>query len=115
MGGEIIFSVKDRNSGCLNHFEVTSETGDLMWSFDKPLKHSDCRSNFPLKYGATPGDATGSTPAKKLTPNVRYYVYATDGDTYYGSFRFRRVLSMQSNPEKGREGPNFFSVTDNAR
>ncbi|MHA6719118.1 hypothetical protein ACX40Y_06655 [Sphingomonas sp. RS6] len=111
VGGEIVFSAEDRSSGCLSHFEVTSEAGDLMWSFDKPLKFSECRSDFPLKYGATPEDATDSKPAKKLMPNVRYYVYATDGDTYYGSFRFRRVLSMESDPEKGRDGPNFRSVT----
>ena len=80
-----------------------------MWRFEGPLRLSDCRSDFPLLYGATPRSATSSVPAKKLLSNVRYYIAASDGDSYYGSFLVRRVLSIESDPKEGRNGPYFNS------
>ena len=105
--GKVAFSAKKHSSGCLDYLEVKSEAGELMWRFEGPLQLSDCRSDFPLTYGATPRSATASTPAKKLLPNTQYYIAASDGDSYYGSFRIGRVLLIDSDSEKGRDGPYF--------
>lgn len=107
VGGKVAFSANEHGSGCLNYLEVKSEAGELMWRFEGPLQLSDCRSDFPLIYGATPRSATASTPAKKLLPNIRYYIAASDGDSYYGSFRVKRVLTIDSDPKNGRDGPFF--------
>jgi hypothetical protein len=109
IGGRVAFSVSEHSSGCLNYLEVKSETGQLMWRFEGPLRLSGCRNDFPLIYGATPRSATSSVPAKKLLPDVRYYIAASDGDSYYGSFRVRRILSIDSDPVEGRNGPYFNS------
>ena len=109
IGGKVAFSASEHSSGCLNYLEVKSETGQLMWRFEGPLQLSGCRSDFPLIYGATPRTATSSVPAKKLLSNVRYYIAASDGDSYYGSFRVRRVLSIDSDPAEGQNGPYFNS------
>lgn len=85
-----------------------------MWEFEGPLQLSDCRSDFPLNYGATPHSATSSVAAKPLLPNIRYYVAASDGDSYYGSFRIKRVLSIDSDPKEGRNGPYFNGALNGA-
>jgi hypothetical protein len=105
--GRIVFSAKEKSSGCLNYFEVTSSTGELMWKFEGPLRLGDCRSDLPLTYGHAPSSVTSLVSAKRLQFNVKYFVAASDGDSYYGSFRIRPVLRLESDPNEGQNGPFF--------
>jgi hypothetical protein len=105
--GKVIFSAKEHSSGCLSDLEVTSEAGETMWKFQGPLRFVDCRNEFPLVYGHLPSGTTAPRKAKPLRPNVTYYIYASDGDTYYGSFRIKPVLVIDSDPEGGHNGPYF--------
>jgi hypothetical protein len=109
INGKVAFSASKRLDGCLNYLEVKSESGELMWRFEGPFRHSECHNDFPLIYGSAPQSAASSTCAKRLLPDIRYYVAASDGDSYYGSFRVRRVLSIESDPKEGRNGPYFNS------
>src|SRR5665213_3688379 len=104
---KVMFSAKKHSSGCLDYLEVKSDAGELMWRFEGPLRLSDCRSDLPLIYGHVPPGSTSSIPAKRLRTNVRYYVAASDGDSYFGSFRIQRMLAIDSDPEEGRNGPYF--------
>lgn len=105
--GQIVFSAEKKSSGCLDFLEVKSATGEVMWAFDGPLRLSDCKSDLPLVYGRVPAGVKLSQSAKKLKPNEKYYVAASDGDSYYGSFRIRQVMVIDSDPEGGRSGPYF--------
>ena len=107
LDGKIVFSAEGHSSGCLSALEVTSQTGQSMWKFDGPLRFRDCKNKLPLVYGHVPAGTTAAGPPKRLEPGVTYYVYASDGDTYYGSFEIKRVLKVDSNPEAGRNGPYF--------
>jgi hypothetical protein len=105
--GKVIFSATKHSSGCLSSLEVTSQTGQSMWKFDGPLRFVDCKNELPLVYGHVPSGTTSAGLPQRLKPDVTYYIYASDGDTYYGSFRIRRMLSVDSDPERGRNGPYF--------
>ena len=107
LDGNIAFSTDRHSSGCLSTLEVTSQTGQSMWKFDGPLRFTDCKNELPLVYGHIAAGTTSAGPPKRLEPDVTYYVYASDGDTYYGSFKIRRVLKVDSESEAGRNGPYF--------
>ena len=107
LNGNVVFSAARQSSGCLSSLEVTSETGQSMWKFEGPLRFTDCRSEFPLVYGHVPSGTNSAGPAIHLKPNVKYYIYASDGDTYYGSFQIKLVMRVDSDPQGGRNGPFF--------
>jgi len=105
--GKVSFVANRHGSGCLSYLEVRSESGEVMWHFERPLPHLDCGIDFPLIYGKLPSGTTSSAPAKPLQENIRYNVEASDGDWYSGSFRIRRVLKIESDPNDGAHGHIF--------
>ncbi len=85
-----------------------------MWKFEGPLRFDKCRNELPLLYGHVPSGTVATVEAKTLKPNIRYYIYASDGDTYYGSFRISEVFVIDSDPKEGHNGPYFRSSLSNA-
>ena len=79
---------------------------DVPWT-SATVEAAPARRDLPDVPGDVPAGTTAEGPPKRLEPGVTYYVYASDGDTYYGSFEIKRVLKVDSNPEAGRNGPYF--------
>ncbi len=107
IGRNVAFAAKKHSPRCLFYVKVASGSGEVMWQFNGPLQSPDCKSDFPLIYGKVPRGAQSPFPAKPIQPNVEYFVEATDGDWYLGSFRIRRVLKIESAPIHGEEGHLF--------
>ena len=97
--GKLHFSAKDKMNGCLNEFRVVSETGEVMWAVEGEFRTSPCGDDFPLAYGTTPGALKTLIAAKQLKAGVRYKVEGSDGDRYYGAFRYQRALIITNTPE----------------
>lgn len=99
IGGKLHFVVDEKLNGCLNDFTVESEAGEVFWAIDGEFRSSPCEDNFPLAYGVVPRGMTTLSPAKPLKAGVLYKVGGSDGDRYYGAFRYRRTLVITNSPE----------------
>ena len=73
-----------------------------MWAIDGVFRGSTCDDNFPLAYGVVPRGLTSRIAAKPLKAGVLYKVEGSDGDRYYGAFRYRHTLVVANTPEVAR-------------
>ena len=100
--GKLHFRAQDKLNGCLNRFRVESEAGEVMWEVEGDFRSSPCADNFPLQYGMDPKGLTSRVAAKPLRPGVLYKIEGSDGDRYYGVFRYRRTIVVTNTPEIAR-------------
>lgn len=100
-GTELYFVEEDgdRSAGCLWHFSITSEKGEVVWEIHRYEPVSPpCKSVFPLKYGYAPIDFVVEVPPQPLKQGVRYRIRGSDGDTAEGSFSYQvKTVSILSN------------------
>ena len=102
INGKLHFQAEEKLNGCLSNFSVESEAGEVVWAIDGEFRGSPCEDNFPLAYGVVPRGMTTLSPAKPLKAGVLYKVRGSDGDHYYGAFRYRRTLVITNTPEIAR-------------
>jgi len=102
INGTLHFHAEEKLNGCLSDFRVESEAGEVMWAIDGEFRSSPCEDNFPLAYGLAPRGMTTQSPAKPLQAGALYRVGGSDGDRYYGAFRYRRTLVITNTPEIAR-------------
>ena len=102
INGTLHFHAEKKLNGCLSDFRVESETGEVMWAIEGEFRSSPCEDNFPLAYGLAPHGMTTQSPAKPLQAGALYKVGGSDGDRYYGAFRYRRTLVITNTPEIAR-------------
>jgi hypothetical protein len=100
--GKLHFRVNDKLNGCLNNFQVVSESGEVMWAIEGKFRASPCDDSFPLAYGIAPAGLSSRVAAKPLKAGFRYNVEGSDGARYYGAFRYRRALIITNMPEAAR-------------
>ncbi len=96
------FVAEEKLNGCLNDFEVVSEAGEVMWAIEGDFRTAPCQDSFPLAYGIVPRGLTLRSAAKPLEAGVLYKVEGSDGDRYYGAFRYRRQLVIKNTPGAAR-------------
>ena len=91
---------KKTGSGCFSDFSVRSEAGVVMWkvSAERYLP-PPCDSKFPIVYGVKPRGMTEVVKPLALRTDVTYKVKGWDGDSYSGTFRFRRGIVVENIPE----------------
>ena len=102
IGGKLHFQAEDKLNGCLNHFRVETEAGEVMWQLEGDFRSSPCKDNFPLEYGVVPEGLKSRVAAKPLKADVLYKIEGSDGDRYYGAFRYRRTIVVTNTPEVAR-------------
>ena len=99
--GKLHFQPDEKLNGCLNRFRVETEDGEVMWQLEGSFRSSPCEDNFPLAYGTIPTGLTSRVAAKPLSEGVLYKVEGSDGDRYYGAFRYGRQQVINT-PEIAR-------------
>jgi hypothetical protein len=102
ISGKLHFVVEDKLNGCLNDFRIESEGGEVMWAIEGNFRSFPCANNFPLAYGVTPVGLKSQVAAKPLKAGVLYKIEGSDGDRYYGAFRYRRTVVITNTPEVAR-------------
>ncbi|MBV9529138.1 hypothetical protein [Sphingomonas sp.] len=91
----------DKGTGCLWMFTVTSDQGRVVWDVDGgAYSPPPCDDKFPITYGQVPSGMKERVRAQPLQPGVTYRIEASDGDSYSGSFRLRRVLVIDEVSEQ---------------
>ena len=100
--GKLHFVAEEKLNGCLNDFRVTSEAGEVMWAVEGDFRASPCEDSFPLAYGLVPRGLTSRSAAKPLKAGVLYKIEGSDGDRYYGAFRYRRQVVITNTPGVAR-------------
>lgn len=104
VSGAVQFVAQEKLNGCLDHFRVTSDGGEVMWQIAGQFRSSPCKDNFPLSYGVTPAELSTRTEPKPLQPGILYRIEGSDGDRYYGAFTIRSG-TITNTPEVARDNP----------
>lgn len=102
IANKLHFTVSEKLNGCLKDFSVISEKGEMMWAIEGSFRTSPCENSFPLAYGVAPKGLETRLEAKPLKAGVGYRIKGSDGDRYYGSFRYRSVLIITNTPDSAR-------------
>lgn len=94
LNGKIAFVPRDEKStGCISDFNVTTETGEVVWELDAGrYLPPPCVNRFPIVYGSVPQGMVEKVPAKPLRAGMLYKVEGWDGDTYSGAFHFHEGI-----------------------
>lgn len=99
--GVIVFGpAKETGTGCFSDFSVKDQAGAVMWKVttEKYLP-PPCDSKFPIIYGVKPHGMTEEVKPLPLQVGTAYRVEGWDGDTYSGTFRFKRGIIVENMPE----------------
>jgi hypothetical protein len=98
LNGKIAFvPAKDKGSGCLANFKVTSEAGEVVWDLTAGQYFSPpCQSDFPIVYGSVPRNMRERVKAEPLRAGILYKLEGWDGDRYSGAFRFRQGIVVDN-------------------
>lgn len=100
-GKVTIVPANDTGTGCLWRFTVTSDQGHVVWGVEGgAYSPPPCDNKFPITYGQVPSGMKERVRAQPLHLGVTYHVEASDGDSYSGSFRLRRVLVIDQVSEQ---------------
>lgn len=105
VGGRLAFDAKKQGSGCIYQLEVTDDSGRPMWSVEGSYQPSSCQSSLPVVYGVAPRGTEQTVRPKRLRTGERYYVWASDGDSYHGSFKLREMIAIDNDHEAGKNAP----------